>query len=1178
MISLPKSVLLTKKEIYISLSTIEEHQKFCKAFLNSYHSFEKKKTEGKSKNNFKFEGEFFQTMKKQNQDEIMKWFFNLTEEQRIKICTIKNKWLVNLLIQLYLITKTYDNVKFKPFLEMKDLFKDSKNFSHMENDSYNNNLYQNNNENKFLLKNLSLYENFFGLDFPKNTYYYYNKQEEKTREIEKEFIDQIKIISLEDEIQLDTLILGKDILNDVYKIKKYLNIFSNEKCFQDWLLPIQINNNTYNFIFPHWMHAKEYFTIFELISGYLEQHILLNYEYFYYSKKIYEYSFSNAIVELYNENKSLVSFVNENYSTFGNSDPNKKEIISRMEIREIVRFVKTDEKSKIKVKYIKDIWELQYKSFSLNEDTNNNNILSKDFDSEIYQSLYQEMMQQGVDKIIDHITFPKFLDIVNCEDIVFSQMRKNILEYRRNKYLEELMKDDFLSSNSHKKKKKNKKKKKKGKNIDDNEDINNNLKKNNEIKEEDKKEEKKIEKISDKKEIIKEIKEFKFEEKNKEIKNNKINFIENMNINNENERNIKKENISEEDLKNININKNILENSNLKTKELSNVSEKKYNLSINEHDKSEENKEINHISEKDISIKKTKNKEKEIFLYPTNITKKKNKKNKKPCQSAKKAIDTKNNNNNRNNLNRERSSNKNSPSINIKNEKSINIFINTSNKSSSKKDKNNKVDNNLNLAQSPTPFLSQNESFSFDKEFDLSENNDKNINNELSEKEFENINNINNNKLQQKTMPKNITIINESNSKSIENIKTSNSLESNTNNFYSFSQNNFINYINIPIGSNPYTSYTPSEKFFDSLTTEIKNYNTKTLSNISNLIPIKNKYLKEIENLIKSELESKYEIKYGHYGSHFTELAIEGSDIDILIFYKNKDESNDKDFYKDILSALYHHNDKFFSIQSILTASVPVIKLQISISNEIKDLKLEHMGYLEGYWEFDKINFDLTFTQNEQEYIHSQQIVDYIKKSVITFPMITSLLLLIKRFFKIMKMNKSFHGGLSSFSLYLLILSFCKKFPTDITSKGKALFSFLGMFSFFEFDKFGIDVESPNIFYHLNNTLNINNYNEDENVYKKEINIKDPFTKLNVAKSSFKVDEIQITFRTAYDFLRTEGCYYDYSVFVHKTGYDNDFFKQIKNNCDIFDTSDFKIIKKMFTLNKKQYFCDFFAN
>ena len=1189
MISLPKSVLLTKNYNYISLSTIEEHQKFCKAFLNSYHSFEKKKTEGKGKNNFKFEGEFFQTVKKQNQEDIIKWFSNLSEEQRIKICTIKNKWLVNLLIQLYLITKTYDDVYFKPFLEMKDLFKDNKNFTHIENDSYNNNLYQNNNiiENKIFIKNLSLYENFFGIDFPRNNYLF-NKQEEKKREIEKEFIDQIKIVSLEDENLLDTLILGRDILIDIYKIKKYLNIFSNEKCFQDWLLPIQINDNTYNFVFPHWMHEREYLTIFELIAGYLEQHILLHYEYFYYSKKIYEYSYSNKIVELYKENKSLVSFVNENYSTFGNSDPNKKEFISRMEIREIVRFVKSDEKAKIKIKYIEDIYALLYKSLNENEDMyfngNNDNILNINFDLNVYQSLYQEMMELGVEKIIEHITFAKFLDIVNCRDIVFLQLRKNILDYRRDKFLEELMKDDFLSSNSGKKKKKNKKKKKKGKNADDNEDLNNNTKKNDEMekKEEDKKEEKNIEKISDKKDKIKEIKEFKIEDKNKENKNIEININENMNIKSENEGKIKQRNNLEEDLKKIDIEKNFNENSNIKENELSNFSEdKKINYSINEDNKSEENKEINIISEKDISIKKTKYKEKEIFLYPTNTTKKKNKKKKKPCHSAKKSINIKNNNND-SNLNKEKTSNKNSPSINIKNEKSINIFINSSNKSSSKKDNNNnknKGDNNLNLAKSPTPFLSQNESFSFDKEFDLSDNNDKNINNELSDKDIDNIHNINNINVQQRPKNNNINITNESSSKTIENIKPNNSIENNQNNFYSFSNNNFINYINIPIGSNAYTSYTPSEKFFDSLTSEIKNYNAKTLSNISNLNPIKNKYLKEIENLIKSELESKYEIKYGHYGSHFTELAIEGSDIDILIYYKNKSSENSQDFLKDILFMLNKHEDKFESIQPILTASVPVIKLQISIKNEIKDLKFETTGYSEGYLEFDKINFDLTFTQNEQEYLHSQQVVEYINKSLNTYPMITQMLLLLKRYFKIMKMNKSFHGGLSSYSLYLLIASFCKKFPTIIFSKGKALFSFLGFFSFFEFDKLGIDIENPDIFYSLNNNIN-NNYNSynDDNIQIKEINIIDPLTKLNVAKSSFKVDEIQITFRTAYDFLRTEGCYYDYAVFVYKTGYDNDFFKQIKNNFDIFGNNDFKIIKKMFTLNKMSFFCDFFAN
>ena len=63
MISLPISVLLTKDEKFISLSTIKEHQNFCKAFLKSYHSFEKRKTEDKDKNKFKFEEDFFQTEK-----------------------------------------------------------------------------------------------------------------------------------------------------------------------------------------------------------------------------------------------------------------------------------------------------------------------------------------------------------------------------------------------------------------------------------------------------------------------------------------------------------------------------------------------------------------------------------------------------------------------------------------------------------------------------------------------------------------------------------------------------------------------------------------------------------------------------------------------------------------------------------------------------------------------------------------------------------------------------------------------------------------------------------------------------------------------------------------------------------------------------------------------------------
>ena len=87
MISLPISVLTTKEETFISLTTIQEHQKFCKALLKSYHSFEKKKSEDKDK--YKFEDIFFQTQKKQYRDEIMKWFGKLTIEERILNLFIK---------------------------------------------------------------------------------------------------------------------------------------------------------------------------------------------------------------------------------------------------------------------------------------------------------------------------------------------------------------------------------------------------------------------------------------------------------------------------------------------------------------------------------------------------------------------------------------------------------------------------------------------------------------------------------------------------------------------------------------------------------------------------------------------------------------------------------------------------------------------------------------------------------------------------------------------------------------------------------------------------------------------------------------------------------------------------------------------------------------------------------
>jgi len=56
-------------------------------------------------------------------------------------------------------------------------------------------------------------------------------------------------------------------------------------------------------------------------------------------------------------------------------------------------------------------------------------------------------------------------------------------------------------------------------------------------------------------------------------------------------------------------------------------------------------------------------------------------------------------------------------------------------------------------------------------------------------------------------------------------------------------------------------------------------------------------------------LGSKYEIKYGHYGSYFTNLSIEGSDIDILVYYKPNNPNFI--FLQDILDLLNKHENEF---------------------------------------------------------------------------------------------------------------------------------------------------------------------------------------------------------------------------------------------------------------------------
>ena len=82
----------------------------------------------------------------------------------------------------------------------------------------------------------------------------------------------------------------------------------------------------------------------------------------------------------------------------------------------------------------------------------------------------------------------------------------------------------------------------------------------------------------------------------------------------------------------------------------------------------------------------------------------------------------------------------------------------------------------------------------------------------------------------------------------------------------------------------------------------------------------------------------------------------------------------------------------------------------------------------------------------------------------------------------------------------------------------------------------------------------------NDNLILNEINILDPFTKLNVAKSSFKVNEIRNTFYKALLFLKSEGWKYDISKRFNTS---NSYY--LDNNYEN-SGNDFILIKKLFNM------------
>ena len=919
----------------------------------------------------------------------------------------------------------------------------------------------------------------------------------------------------------NVITLSYTYLKDIDKIINTFQIISDKSCFKN---PIEIesqtytieehgntlNKNYYNFKMPKWL--KKEFTFSELLCAYFEQCIIINYMYFKMYKEEISLLYYDKFDELIDNNKKLIEFIK-------NSGDKKFEIIRNLHPDEIKKTITDNPLIK------KIICEKQSKDSDIrNSYIGNYSYFKKHTIKTTVNSCLTTLEKIFIRGELEFVLFLNFIKdniVFTTEDFAIKGIADIINNYWKNKLAEDLLQD--INNNNNKdesNKKKKRKKKKKKKKTDKNEENENDNKIN---EEKDDINEGKNNKINDKninEEIINDnnnnneqkSKEDKEQDKEKEILiDNKQNINETKKENKDNEENTNEINKTQKEENNIITENIILEN------------EETFENKINNKENNMEN--INNKSETEKSNKKKK--EKDFFLFPT--TKEGNKKKKTKQKNKKNSL-----------LNNY-----------IDDDININIELNLDNNTKS----NNFIDKIDLISDKATISTKEEEDKKFEEEnkniiiIENETNNDPEKNSKdvtqtkekytknKSEYEFSSSSSKQKNKFNmgikiKKLIKDNSNLIIPKNfhpQNQNYNLNSSkNNSEQNKNNFLIGS--NYPRFTSFNFHSKKKRTYRNNHFIYNNnnyipnnivqLSQEIIDNTIKVNNNKKILQQIREKYIKKIyENINIILRNSKVEFQCAFYGSSISGLSIENSDVDIMV--KLRKNSNEKNYINEIMNILVENLQKsdlkyIKNIFPISSASVPVIKLNCDFSDiplffeELNSILIKNNNISINNNDINKLYFDITFflTENELEKIPSELMIDYIKECTLNYPQIFDIVYIMKRFLFNKKLNKSYQGGISSYSLFLMTLAFIKLYKNNYDIPIGSLFiEYLYFYSNFNFYNTLIQPSKENNIFE----------NIENNLQKCSLNIIDPITELNVAKSTFKIDQVQNAFREGFD-------------------------------------------------------------
>ena len=278
---------------------------------------------------------------------------------------------------------------------------------------------------------------------------------------------------------------------------------------------------------------------------------------------------------------------------------------------------------------------------------------------------------------------------------------------------------------------------------------------------------------------------------------------------------------------------------------------------------------------------------------------------------------------------------------------------------------------------------------------------------------------------------------------------------------------------------------------------------------------IQRKIKEEITNYFSSLINKLFkDSTLSAYGSSLYKLDIDNSDLDLSISTESNISLSELNDY------LFENNDnnKFIKINAILSASVPIIKLEIDylkmnndVINELYE-SLKNTKYYKTYYENKNDNYmniiNIDISLNSANNLQLQ----FIKDTLIKYPEIKYLIKILKKLLQLKQMNNSYKGGMSSYCLFLLLYSYIKLYFNKDNSNiiinnldyGSLLTGFL--FHYINYVDFNCTIIAP----HLINPF----------VVKGSLDIVptiiEPTSKKNAGKNIYKIFDVINTFSHIY--------------------------------------------------------------